>query len=58
MHKPARIGVAIVPPMPAFYAKPQSILDLVDHQVGKIIDRFGFQHRLFKRWGEDPSADH
>ncbi len=55
MLKLARIGVAIVPPMPAFYIKPQSILELVDHQVGKIIDRLGFQHRLFRRWGEDPS---
>jgi flavin prenyltransferase len=53
MLKLARIGVAIVPPMPAFYIKPQSILELVDHQVGKIIDRLGFQHRLFKRWGEE-----
>jgi 4-hydroxy-3-polyprenylbenzoate decarboxylase len=53
MLKLARIGVAIVPPMPAFYIKPQGILELVDHQVGKIIDRLGFQHRLIRRWGED-----
>ncbi|MBM4315461.1 MAG: UbiX family flavin prenyltransferase [Deltaproteobacteria bacterium] len=52
MLKLARIGVAIVPPMPAFYSKPQSIPELVDHAVGKIIDRLGFQHRLFRRWGE------
>jgi flavin prenyltransferase len=58
MLKLARIGVAIVPPMPAFYIKPQSILALVDHQVGKIIDRLGFQHRLFKRWGENPPPPH
>ena len=53
MLKLARIGVAIVPPMPAFYIKPQSILELVDHQIGKIIDRLGFQHRLLRRWGEN-----
>jgi flavin prenyltransferase len=55
MLKLARIGVAIAPSMPAFYIKPQSVLELVDHQVGKIIDRLGFQHRLFRRWGEDPA---
>jgi flavin prenyltransferase len=52
MLKLARIGVAIAPAIPAFYIKPQSILELVDHQVGKLIDRLGFQNRLFKRWGE------
>jgi 4-hydroxy-3-polyprenylbenzoate decarboxylase len=57
MLKLARIGVAIVPSMPAFYIKPQNILELVDHQVGKIIDRLGFQHRLFRRWGEDPAPE-
>jgi flavin prenyltransferase len=55
MLKLARIGVAIAPPMPAFYIKPQNIRELVDHQVGKIIDRLGLQHRPFKRWGEDPA---
>lgn len=58
MLKLARIGVAIVPPMPAFYIKPKSIRDLVDHQVGKIVDRLGFQHRLFRRWGEDLPPQH
>jgi flavin prenyltransferase len=55
MLKLARIGVAIAPSMPAFYIKPHSILELVDHQVGKIVDRLGFEHRLFRRWGEDPA---
>ncbi len=53
----ARIGVAIAPSIPAFYIKPKSILELVDHQVGKIIDRLGFPHRLFRRWGEDPAPE-
>jgi 4-hydroxy-3-polyprenylbenzoate decarboxylase len=57
MLKLARIGVAIAPSMPAFYIKPQSILELVDHQVGKIIDRLGFPNRLFRRWGEDPTPE-
>jgi 4-hydroxy-3-polyprenylbenzoate decarboxylase len=51
MLKLARLGVVIAPPMPAFYIKPESITDLVDHQVGKIIDQFGWEHDLYKRWG-------
>jgi 4-hydroxy-3-polyprenylbenzoate decarboxylase len=56
MLKLVRIGVVIAPSMPAFYIKPHSILELVDHQVGKIIDRLGFPHLLSKRWGEDPAT--
>lgn len=50
MLKLARIGVVIAPPVPAFYIKPQGILDLVDQQVGKLLDQLGFQHGLSKRW--------
>jgi 4-hydroxy-3-polyprenylbenzoate decarboxylase len=57
MLKLARIGVVIAPPMPAFYTKPQSILQLVDHQVGKIIDQFGLEHNFIKRWGETISVE-
>jgi flavin prenyltransferase len=55
--KLARIGVAIAPAIPAFYIRLQNILELVDHQVGKIIDRLGFPNRLSKRWGEDPALE-
>ncbi|HEY8462743.1 MAG TPA: UbiX family flavin prenyltransferase [Bacillota bacterium] len=54
MLKLARLGVVIAPPMPAFYIKPQSLMDLVNHHVGKIIDQFGLEHNLLKRWGEEP----
>jgi 4-hydroxy-3-polyprenylbenzoate decarboxylase len=49
----ARIGVVIAPPMPAFYTRPKSIMQIVDHQVGKIIDQLGLEHNLLKRWGEE-----
>jgi 4-hydroxy-3-polyprenylbenzoate decarboxylase len=52
MLKLARIGVVIAPPLPAFYTKPKSIMQIVDHQVGKIIDQFGWKHDLLRRWGE------
>jgi 4-hydroxy-3-polyprenylbenzoate decarboxylase len=46
----AEIGAVILPPMPAMYAKPQSVDDIVNHTVGKALDQFGIEHELFKRW--------
>jgi 4-hydroxy-3-polyprenylbenzoate decarboxylase len=51
MLKLARIGVKIVPAMPAFYQRPQSIKDQVDFVVGKVLDQVGVEHALFTRWG-------
>jgi 4-hydroxy-3-polyprenylbenzoate decarboxylase len=55
-------GAVIMPPMPAFYARPQSIGDLVDHNVGRALDLFGLAVPDLPRWGENLStqilADH
>lgn len=48
--KLARLGVRIVPPMPAYYHKPQTIDDLVDHHVMKILDQFGLAKPDARRW--------
>lgn len=48
----AEAGAIILPPMAAFYFRPQTIADLVDHLVEKILDILGIEHRLFHRWGE------
>lgn len=53
----ARMGVKLVPAMPAFYFGPQSIDDLVDFLVGKVLDIMAIEHRLFKRWGGEGHAD-
>jgi 4-hydroxy-3-polyprenylbenzoate decarboxylase len=37
--------------MPAFYHKPRTISDLVDHVVGRILDRLGVENDLFHKWG-------
>jgi 4-hydroxy-3-polyprenylbenzoate decarboxylase len=47
----AEAGAVIVPAMPAFYTKPESIDDLVNFVVGKVLDVLDVEHRLFKRWG-------
>lgn len=52
MLKLSRIGVSIVPAMPGFYLKPNSIDDLVEHQVLKILDVMGKSKSGVKRWGE------
>lgn len=56
MLKLANTGVVIMPPMPAFYHRPASIADIVDHQVGRVLDQFGLENQLIKRWqGQSPS---
>jgi len=49
--KACRTGAIRLPPMPAFYFHPKTIEDLVNHTVGKVLDLFGIDHDLFKRWG-------
>jgi 4-hydroxy-3-polyprenylbenzoate decarboxylase len=44
-------GADILPAMPAFYHKPRTISDLVDHVVGRILDRLGVENDLFHKWG-------
>ncbi|MFC2060728.1 UbiX family flavin prenyltransferase [Chloroflexota bacterium] len=48
--KLVEMGATIMPPVPAFYHKPQTIKDIVDHTVGKVLDLFGIEHQLFCRW--------
>lgn len=50
MLKLSRIGVRMVPPMPAFYNHPQSIEDMINHHVMKILDQLGINVNNAKRW--------
>lgn len=49
----SRLGVKLVPAMPAFYHRPRTLEEIVDFLVGKVLDSVGIEHRLFKRWGEE-----
>ncbi|MEX0763879.1 MAG: UbiX family flavin prenyltransferase [Nitrosopumilaceae archaeon] len=50
MLKLARIGVVILPANPGFYNRPKNIDDILNHIVGKCLDQFDIEHKLFKRW--------
>jgi 4-hydroxy-3-polyprenylbenzoate decarboxylase len=46
----SHMGAVILPPMPAFYHRPHTIADIVNHTVGKLLDLFDVEHSLFDRW--------
>jgi len=46
------IGVIVLPAMPGFYQRPKSMDDLITHIAGKIMDQFGIEHNIYRRWGE------
>ena len=50
MERLTEMGAVIMPPVPAFYHKPKSVLDIVDHTIGKVLDLFGIEHNLVPRW--------
>jgi len=44
-------GAVVLPAMPAFYTRPQTLADAVDFIVGRVCDQLGVEHSLLKRWG-------
>ena len=52
MLKLARAGAVILPPNPGFYNHPQSVQDMVDFVVARVLDQLGVAHQLMRRWGE------
>ena len=48
--KVADTGGVILPPFPAFYHHPETIDDIIDHTVGKVLDQFGIYNNLYQRW--------
>jgi 4-hydroxy-3-polyprenylbenzoate decarboxylase len=52
MLRVAKAGAIVMPPVPAFYARPKSLDEMVDHTVGRMMDHFAVDHELVRRWGE------
>ena len=50
MIKVTRMGGIVMPPMPAFYHHPKAIEDLIDQTIGKVLDLFSIDAKLFRRW--------
>jgi 4-hydroxy-3-polyprenylbenzoate decarboxylase len=50
LYEASQLGAIIAPPMPAFYTRPQSLDDLVNHSVGRVLDLFGLDSGALKRW--------
>jgi 4-hydroxy-3-polyprenylbenzoate decarboxylase len=48
----SELGAIVAPPVPAFYAAPASLEDMVDHTVGRVLDLFGFESDAVRRWRE------
>jgi len=55
MTQLAEMGAIILPPVPAFYAEPKTLDDLVDQMVGRALDLLGYDWPLATRWGEEPA---
>ena len=51
------MGAIIAPVMPAFYNRPQSLDDIVNHSVGRMLDLFGIDADFVKRWKIEEAKD-
>ena len=50
LYEVAQLGAVVAPPMPAFYNRPQTLEEVVDHSVGRILDLLGVDPGIVKRW--------
>lgn len=57
MTEVTEMGAIVMPPVPAFYARPTSLDDIVNHSVGRALDLFGLDSQLVSRWGEQVGID-
>ena len=50
LYEAAQMGIVIAPPMPAFYNQPETVDDIINHTVGRVLDLFGIDPGIVKRW--------
>ena len=55
MAQASELGAVIFPPVPAFYGWPETVNDIVDQTVGRVLDVFGIENALAPRWGAVPA---
>jgi len=53
MQAVTEMGAIVAPPVPAFYARPKSIEEMIDQTIGRMLDLFEIDMNVTKRWGED-----
>jgi 4-hydroxy-3-polyprenylbenzoate decarboxylase len=54
MRRAKEAGAIILPPMMAYYHHPQTVNQVTDFFVGKVLDALSLEHTLYRRWGEGP----
>ncbi len=57
MAHAAELGAVILPPMPAFYHRPETLQDVIHQSIGKALDQVGIEHDLFPRWTGETRTD-
>jgi 4-hydroxy-3-polyprenylbenzoate decarboxylase len=50
LYEASRMGAIVAPPTPAFYSQPKSVNDIIDHTVGRLLDLFGIDSGVVRRW--------
>jgi len=53
MSLAAQAGTIIYPPVPAFYVRPESVADLIDNTVGRVLSRLGIENEFYQKWKAD-----
>jgi len=53
LYEAGKAGVEVVPPVPGFYTRPESVDDVVNFIVGKVLSLLGKEHNLFPKWGSE-----
>lgn len=56
MAQLAEMGAVVAPPLPAFYPRPKSLQEVIDHSVGRVLDLFGIDNDLAHRWKDRDSS--
>ena len=51
--KVRRAGASVLPASPGLYPRPQTVNEMINFVVGRVLDLFDIEHRLYKRWEQD-----